>query len=61
VQAAVLIVNPFASRVTEEKLGAVERLLSRVAELTVVRTERPGHAIELVAEACRGGSEAIVG
>ena len=59
-QAAVLIVNPFASRVTEEKLGAVERLLSRVAELTVVRTERPGHAIELVAEACRGGSEAIV-
>lgn len=59
-QAAVLVVNPFATRVSEEKLAAVETALRRVAELTVVRTEHPRHATELVGEACRDGCEAIV-
>jgi diacylglycerol kinase family enzyme len=61
VQTAVLVVNPFATRVTEQKLEAVERELSRVARVTVVRTERPQHAIELVARASRDrGTDAIV-
>jgi diacylglycerol kinase family enzyme len=60
VQAAVLIVNPFATRVTEERLAAVERELRRAAELRVVMTERPRHATELVTDACRGGCPAVI-
>jgi diacylglycerol kinase family enzyme len=44
---ATLIVNPFASRVTEERLRALESVLSEAAELTTVLTERAGHAVEL--------------
>ena len=40
--------------------GRVEGELARVAELRVVQTERPQHAVELVTEACAGGAEAIV-
>ena len=57
---AVLVVNPFATRVSEERLAAVEKELRRVVGLTVVLTERPGHATELVTEACRGGCDALV-
>jgi diacylglycerol kinase family enzyme len=57
---AVLVVNPFASRVTDARLAAVERELSRVVELTVVRTEYHGHAIELVTEASRAGSDVVI-
>ena len=57
---AVLIVNPFASRVTDARLAAVERELSRVVELSVVKTERPRHATELVTEACRGGCDVLI-
>jgi len=55
-----LIVNPFATRVTEERLLRVREELARVADLDVVLTERPGHATELVAEAGRRGAEAVV-
>jgi diacylglycerol kinase family enzyme len=48
---AVLIVNPFASRVTDEAIAAVERVLMRVAYLRTVRTERPGHAVALARDA----------
>jgi diacylglycerol kinase family enzyme len=44
---AALIVNPFASGVTEEGLAAVERELQRQVDLTVTMTERPQHATEL--------------
>jgi len=47
---AVLIVNPFASHVTEERITAVERALMRVAYVRTVRTERPRHAVELARE-----------
>jgi diacylglycerol kinase family enzyme len=47
----VLIVNPFASGVTEERTAAVERSLSRVAAMEVVRTEQRGHATELARDA----------
>jgi diacylglycerol kinase family enzyme len=60
VQAAVLVVNPFATRVSDEKLAAVELALRRVTRLTVIRTERPMHAAELVREACRGGARALI-
>jgi diacylglycerol kinase family enzyme len=45
VSRSVLVVNPFASRVDERRIVAVAREL-RVDE--VLRTERPGHATELV-------------
>jgi diacylglycerol kinase family enzyme len=57
---AALVVNPFATRVSEERLADVRAELERVAELDVLLTERPGHATELVGGACRGGAEAIV-
>src|SRR4051794_41784488 len=53
-----LVVNPFATRVSEEPLADVCAELERVAELDVLLTERPGHATELVTGACRGGVEA---
>ena len=55
-----LVVNPFATRVSEERLAEVREELDRAAELEVVLTERPGHATELVTEACRSGAEAVV-
>jgi diacylglycerol kinase family enzyme len=57
VRSVLLVVNPFATRVTPERLRAVERELARVAAVTVARTERPQHATELV----RGAdSDAVV-
>jgi diacylglycerol kinase family enzyme len=56
----VLVVNPFATRVSEEAIVAVERELGRAAEVRTVRTERPRHATELVGEACRSRSDAVV-
>jgi diacylglycerol kinase family enzyme len=53
----VLIVNPFASEVTEARVCAVRRELERVATVTTLLTERPGHAAELAAAA---GGDAIV-
>jgi diacylglycerol kinase family enzyme len=55
-----LVVNPFATRVSEEGLERVREELARVAEVDVVLTERPGHATELVTEAGRSGADAIV-
>src|SRR5215207_4150809 len=55
---AVLIVNPKASRVTDEGIAAVERALMRSAYLRTVRTERPRHAVELAREA--GDADALI-
>ncbi len=55
-----LVVNPFATRVSEERLAQVRAELARVAELDVVLTERPGHATELVTAAGRAGADAVV-
>jgi diacylglycerol kinase family enzyme len=48
---ATLIVNPYASSVTEEGVRAVERELGAAYELTTLLTERRGHAIELARDA----------
>lgn len=47
IERATLLVNPFASGVTEERLAAVERELGRRIELDVSLTEQRGHATEL--------------
>jgi diacylglycerol kinase family enzyme len=54
-----LIVNPFASRVTDESISLVERELARVAEVETLRTQHPLHATELATESCRGGADAV--
>ena len=56
----VLIVNPFATRVTDDDVAAVENELARAGAVETIRTERPGHATELVTDACRRRSGAIV-
>jgi diacylglycerol kinase family enzyme len=48
---ATLIVNPYASSVTEERVRAVERELGSAYELRTRLTERRGHAIELARDA----------
>ena len=55
---AVLIVNPFASAVTDERTAAVERILGRVAQVRTVRTERRRHATELAQAA--GDADALL-
>jgi diacylglycerol kinase family enzyme len=55
-----LVVNPFATRVSEERLALVRAELERAGELDVVLTERPGHATELVTDVGREGAEAVV-
>jgi diacylglycerol kinase family enzyme len=52
---AVLIVNPYASRVTDE---LVDRVASTLGDVEVLVTERGGHATELAREA-DGAVEAI--
>jgi diacylglycerol kinase family enzyme len=46
-----LIVNPFASAVSEERVRSVEEELSRAGAARTVLTERAGHAVELAAAA----------
>jgi diacylglycerol kinase family enzyme len=58
--AAALIVNPFASRVSLEKVAAVKHELERVGDVRVLSTLHRGHATELVAEASAEGADAIV-
>jgi diacylglycerol kinase family enzyme len=55
----VLIVNPFASGVTREKLEQVETALRVGAEVDTRQTDARGHAQELAAEAA-GSADAIV-
>jgi diacylglycerol kinase family enzyme len=55
---AVLIVNPFASRVDDATVSAVERALMRAAYVRTVRTERRRHAVELAREA--GEADAVI-
>ena len=48
---ATLIVNPYASSVTEELVRAVERELGAAYVLETVLTERRGHAADLARDA----------
>ena len=51
---ATLIVNPYASSVTEELVRAVERELAVAYDVETVLTERRGHATELARDAQPG-------
>lgn len=53
-----LIVNPFASAVSEGRVREVERELGAVASVRTLFTERPGHATQLAAEVA--GKDALV-
>jgi diacylglycerol kinase family enzyme len=55
-----LVVNPFASSVSDERLAAVGDELKKAGELDVFLTEHPGHATELVTDACGRGVDAVV-
>jgi diacylglycerol kinase family enzyme len=55
-----LIVNPFASRVSEDRYARVQAVLETVCEVAVTLTERPAHATELVSAACERGVDAVV-
>ena len=56
----VLVVNPFASTVSDGLLAAVRAELDAVCELEVIRTDGPGHATEIVKDACGRGADAVV-
>jgi diacylglycerol kinase family enzyme len=49
VKRAVLIVNPYSTQVTGERIAAVERVLRERVELRTEFTQGPGHATELAA------------
>jgi len=51
VAGAVLIVNPYSTRVTDERAERVERVLRGYVDLRVEYTRYPGHATELAAAA----------
>jgi diacylglycerol kinase family enzyme len=53
-----LVVNPFATSVTEERLRAVETELARVGDVRVERTNAREHATDLVRDA--GDVDAVV-
>ncbi len=50
VKRAALIVNPYSTHVTGERIGAVERALRERVELQTAFTQRSGHATELAKE-----------
>ncbi len=56
---AALIVNPYSTHVTGERISAVERVLREHAEVETTFTQRPGHATELAAEFA-GSVDAII-
>jgi diacylglycerol kinase family enzyme len=56
-----LIVNPFASGVSEQTIETVTRELARAGDVVTLRTEAPRHAVELARGASADGFDAIVG
>ena len=56
---AALIVNPYSTHVTGERIGAVERALRERVELKTAFTQRAGHATELATELA-GDADAIL-
>jgi diacylglycerol kinase family enzyme len=60
VRRAVLIVNPYSTQVTGDRISAVERVLGEQAEVETLFTQRPGHATELAAAAARDADAVVV-
>jgi diacylglycerol kinase family enzyme len=59
VRRVALIVNPFSSGVSRGRVDGVEAVLRERAEVVTRLTERPGHAVELAADAV-GKFDALV-
>jgi len=59
VKRAVLIVNPYSTQVTGDRILAVEQALAERVELETFFTQRPGHATEL-ARSAAANADAIV-
>ena len=59
VKRAALIVNPYSTHVTGERITAVERVLRERVEVQTTFTQHPGHATELAASVA-GDVDAIV-
>jgi diacylglycerol kinase family enzyme len=57
---ALLIVNPFSTAVTHERVAAVEAVLRSHVELETRHTESPGHATELAAAAASTADAIVV-
>lgn len=57
---AVLIVNPYATRVDDERIAAVERALMRAAYVRTMRTDHPRHAVALARQAADEGADAVI-
>jgi diacylglycerol kinase family enzyme len=57
---AVLIVNPFATGVTRERVEQVEAVLARSADVVTRLTEKRGHAQALAAEAADTADAVVV-
>jgi diacylglycerol kinase family enzyme len=55
-----LVVNPFASNVSDDRIATIERELGRLGEVETLRTERPKHGTELVTDCCGRGVDAVV-
>jgi diacylglycerol kinase family enzyme len=60
VKRAALIVNPYSTHVTGERITAVERELRERVELVTTFTQRPGHATELAEQYTREMDAVIV-
>ena len=60
VRRAVLIVNPFSTAVTQERVAQVEAVLRTRVELETLHTEAPGHATELAAAAAAAADAIVV-
>ena len=57
---AVLIVNPFSTAVTQERVAEVEAVLRTRVELETHHTEAPGHATELAISAAETADAVVV-
>jgi diacylglycerol kinase family enzyme len=60
VKRAVLIVNPYSTHVTGDRILAVEAALSERVEVDTVFTQHPGHATELAEEAAEYADAILV-
>jgi diacylglycerol kinase family enzyme len=60
VQRVLLIVNPYSTHVTGQRITEVERALRENVEVETQFTRRPGHATELAAAATTAAVDAIV-
>ncbi len=60
VSRAALVVNPYSSGMTSRREREIVALLREHMSVDVLRTERPGHAPDLVRQACDDGVDVVI-